>query len=146
MFFALFCAGQQLATGLIVVARSGVVAAALLGVYALWELLFGPPIAIAATTRRLLGPFGSAAYLGAACCLLAPIAIGVAFDRAEDLRWRWVGVAAATLATIAAVGSGTRAAWVGAAVAAGIVVVAMRPNGRSALLCICGLFVAVLTV
>ena len=61
LLFALFCAGQQLADRVTTLTRGSVVAAAVLGVYSFWELLFGRPIDVATTTRRLLGPFGSAA-------------------------------------------------------------------------------------
>jgi O-antigen ligase len=146
VFFAMFCAGQQLADRLITAPRFGAVAASVLGVYSLWELSFGPPIPIATTTRRLLGPFGSAAFLGAACCLLGPIAMGVAFDRSQDRRWRWLGVPAALLTTIALVGSGTRAAWLGAAASAVLVVAAARPAMRIVLWCAAGLLIAVAVV
>ena len=55
------------------------VGAALLGVWSLLELLLGEAlIPIATDTQRLTGPFGSAAYLGAAVCLFVPVAVGVA--------------------------------------------------------------------
>jgi hypothetical protein len=63
LFFAAFCAGQQLADSVTSLTRAAVLAGAALGVYSLWELLFGRPVAVATTTRRLLGPFGSAAIL-----------------------------------------------------------------------------------
>jgi O-antigen ligase len=141
-----FCAGQQLADQITTLARAGVVAATVVGVYSLWELMFGPPVAVATTTRRLLGPFGSAAVLGAACCLLGPIALGVAFDRSEDRRWRWAGGISAALVAIAVVGSGTRAAWLGMALSAVVVVIAVRPSRRSLLWCTAGLIVAVAAV
>ena len=78
LLFALFCAGQQVAdqvTTVTTLTRASVVAALSVGGYCLWELLFGPPVSVATTTRRLLGPFGSAAFLGAACCLLLPVAL-----------------------------------------------------------------------
>ena len=64
-------------------------------------------------TERLTGLFGSAAYLGAAACLVAPAALGVAFDVRRTHRWRWAAAVAATSAVFAAAGSGSRAAWVG---------------------------------
>jgi O-antigen ligase len=146
LFFAVFCAGQQLADGVTTIARSAVVAALLLGTYCVWELVFGAPIEVSSLTRRLLGPFGSAAYLGAACCVLGPVAIGVAFQRANDHRWRWAGGAAAILVAVALVGSGTRAAWFGCAVTAVAAVVAVRPNGRSLLWCAVGAIAAVVIV
>ena len=146
LFFALFCAGHQLAEQVTSLARATVVAAAWLGGYALWEVAFGPPVAVATTTRRLLGLFGSAAFLGAACCLLGPVALGVAFDRSQDRRWRWIAAASAALVVIALVGSGTRAAWLGAIISAVVVVIAVRPAARSIGWCAAGLLVAVLVI
>ncbi|MEP7113597.1 MAG: O-antigen ligase family protein [Ilumatobacteraceae bacterium] len=143
LLFALFCAGQQLADEVTLVGRAGVIAAAALGVYSLWELLFGPPIAVATTTRRLLGPFGSAAMLGAACCLLGPVVLGVAFDRSQDRRWRLAGGLSAVLLAIAVLGTGTRAAWIGVAVTAVAVIVAVRPTRHSVLWCAAGVVAAV---
>lgn len=143
LLFAVFCAGQQLADGVTTLARAGVVAALWLGWYSLWELLFGPPVAIGSVTRRLVGPFGSAAFLGAACCLLGPLALGVALDRAEGRRWRGLAAVAAVSVAIAAVGSGTRAAWVGVAVAGVVVAAAGRLTRRTAMWCGIGLAVAV---
>ena len=117
LLFALFCAGQQVVDQVTTLSRASVVAALWVGGYCLWELLFGPPVSVATTTRRLLGPFGSAAFLGAACCLLLPVALGVALDRSEDRWWRRAAGAGAGLLAIALIGSGTRAAWLGAAVA-----------------------------
>ena len=146
LFFSLFCAGQQLADQATALSRAGVVAAASLGGYIAWELAFGPPVSVAATTRRLLGPFGSAAFLGAACCLLGPLALGVACDRTQDRRWRWFAAASSTLVAIALVGSGTRAAWLATAVTAVVVAIAVRPGRHTVMWCTGGLLVAVVAV
>jgi hypothetical protein len=66
---------------------------------------------------RLVGPLGSAAYLGAAMALLVPIAVGVAADTSWLVRQRWVAGGCAGLGLVALVGSGARAAWLGAGVA-----------------------------
>ncbi len=144
LLFALFCAGQQLAEQVTSLARAAVVAAACLGGYVLWEVAVGPPVAVAATTRRLLGPFGSAAFLGAACCLLGPVALGVAFDRSQDRRWRWIAAGSTGAVSVALLGSGTRAAWLGAVIAAVVVTMAVRPGLRSIGWCAAGLLVALL--
>jgi O-antigen ligase len=146
LFLAVFCAGQQLADAVTTIARGVVVAALFLGLYSVWELAFGPPIDVSSTTRRLLGPYGSAAYLGAACCLLGPVAVGVAFQRVNDRRWRWVGGAAAVLVAVALAGSGTRAASFGCAVAAVAVVVAVRPSRRNMMWCAVGLLASLAVV
>ena len=108
-----------------------VVAAAWCGVYVLVERWWGAPVAWVGATSRSGGPFGSAAYLGAALCLLVPVSAGVALDRCEGARWRvlaWVGAATGA---IGLVGSGTRGAWIGLVIGAGTVVLAgHRPTRR----------------
>ncbi len=74
---------------------------------------------IDAGTDRLTGPFGSAAYLGAASCLVAPAALGVALDAARRTGWRWAAAVAAASALFGAVGSGSRAAWLALTVVGG---------------------------
>ncbi len=146
LLFALFCAGQQLTDRVTMLCRAAVVAAAGIGTYSLWELLVGRPVAVATTTRRLLGPFGSAAVLGAACCLLGPIALSVALDRSGQRWWRRVAGLAAALVAVALIGSGTRGAWVGAGVAIIIAVMAARPSRRTVVWCATGLAVALSVV
>ena len=146
LLFAMFCAGQQLADDVSLLVRASALAAGAVGVYASWEIVFGPPIEVASVTRRLLGPFGSAAFLGSACCLFGPIALGMAFDRSEDRRWRWVSGIAAVLVTTAIVGAGTRAAWVGAAAAAMVAAAARRPSRGAVLWCAGCLAVAIAMV
>ncbi|MCY7298926.1 MAG: O-antigen ligase family protein [Ilumatobacteraceae bacterium] len=119
--FGLFCAGQQLRGHHTALVKACAVAALATGLWCVWELTFGPPIALAATTDRLSGPFGSAALLGAAICLLLPPTVALAADRNEQLGWRAPALIAALLCTIALVGSGARAAWVGLVVAGGVV-------------------------
>jgi O-antigen ligase len=143
LLLAMFCAGQQRADQLRTMCRAAVVAAASLGPYSLWELLFGRPIAVATTTRRLLGPFGSAAFLGAACCLLGPVALGVALDRLENKSWRRVAGISAWLVAVALIGSGTRGAWIGMAVAAIVWIAAARPSKQTVMWCGAGLLLAV---
>jgi hypothetical protein len=107
-------------------ARSSVVAAALLGIYCTVEAAFGAPVDVVSNSSRLGGPFGSASYLGAACCLLLPLAIGIAADVGEQRPWRAVGAVASVTVAIGAVGSGSRAALVGLAVAGVVAVLARR--------------------
>jgi O-antigen ligase len=146
LLFALFCAGQQVVDQVTTLTRASVVAGVWVGGYCLWELLFGPPVSVATTTRRVLGPFGSAAFLGAACCLLLPVTLGVALDRSEDRRWRRAAGAGAGLLSIALIGSGTRAAWLGAAMALVAVCIARPPNRRTVMWCAVGLAVAIAAV
>ncbi len=67
---------------------------------------------------RLSGTLGSPAYLGAATALVLPALIGVTLDRSWSGWLRATAGAAAAGSTVALVGSGARAAWVGLAVAA----------------------------
>ncbi|MGB8858459.1 MAG: hypothetical protein WCC60_04355, partial [Ilumatobacteraceae bacterium] len=70
-------------------------------------------------TQRLTGTFGSAAYLGAACCLVAPVSLGVALDERRRTRWRAAAALASAAGLFGAVGSGSRAAWLAVASIAG---------------------------
>ncbi len=101
------------------------VAGALTGVWAIAESFGIAPIDLGAATTRLGGPFGSAAYLGAAGALLVPLCTGVALDAGMHRAWRSVAGIAATIGVVAVAGSGTRAAWVGLAVG-GIVALTVR--------------------
>lgn len=97
---------------------AGIAAAAggLVGLWSVAELAGCQPVHLASSSR-LVGPLGSAAYLGAAEALVVPIAIGLAADRSLGPSRR----AAAALGTVAVIGSGARAAWVGLGVAAAVV-------------------------
>src|SRR5690606_3544819 len=87
-------------------------------------------IETSAVTDRLGGPFGSAAYLGAAVCLLIPSAVTLAVDTRETRAWRGAAVFATSSCTAALVGSGARAAWVGLGIAALVAIVRFRPSFR----------------
>ncbi len=132
LFLLLFCAGQQLsgAAQTETITRGAVIATLLIGVWASWELLIGPPIDIASNTDRLTGPFGSAALLGAATCLLVPICASMAAQRTTPRSWRWTAALATFLGTMALIGSGSRAAWLATAVLVILVVVGRRPSRR----------------
>ena len=95
------------------------------GAYTLVEWLFGAPVEISSNTQRLGGPFGSAAYLGAALCLLIPIAGWVAYDIVQPRGWRSLGGVGAVTCSIAVVGSGSRAAWTGLAVGGVVALIAI---------------------
>ncbi|MCU1368051.1 MAG: hypothetical protein JWN39_3690, partial [Ilumatobacteraceae bacterium] len=128
LFWLLFSAGQRLnERDRRVVTLSMSIGAGALGVYASIELVAGRPIALAASTERLGGTYGSAAFLGAACCLLIPIAIGQSICT-RNARWhRTAAAVSAALAMVALIGSGTRAAWLGVAVA-GVIAIAVRQD------------------
>jgi O-antigen ligase len=132
LFALLFAAGQQLTAELDrrIVLRSTVVASVGLGAWAVWELLVGPPVALASDSDRLVGPFGSAAILGAACCLLLPVCAAFAVDPTEHRGWRIASSIGAASVSIALIASGTRAAWIGVAAAAVVLVVIRRPTRR----------------
>ena len=132
LFLLLFCAGQQLsgAAQTEIITQGAVIATLLIGVWASWELLFGPPIDIASNTDRLTGPFGSAALLGAATCLLVPICVSMAVQRTTTRSWRWAAALATFLGTTALIGSGSRAAWLATAVLVIVVVVVGRRASR----------------
>ncbi len=127
LFGLVFAAGQALGTRADrrTVARAAVVALVGIGLVAVTEA-FGvlPP---AGASGRLGGPFGSAAYLGAAVCLLAPVTASAAV--VEQRAWRWAAGAATLGGFIAVVGSGTRAALVGLGVTGASIVAARHRVG-----------------
>lgn len=108
------------------VQMGAVLAGAVLAAYSLWELVIGRPIEIDVESSRLGGPYGSPAYLGAMCCLLVPMAVGIAADHELSTRRRVVVSAIGVGSVVAAVGSGSRAALFALVVAAAVVVVVRR--------------------
>ncbi|MCB1000614.1 MAG: O-antigen ligase family protein [Acidimicrobiales bacterium] len=134
-FALVFAAGQQFddAGRRRWIARAAALAALALGAWALWELVVGRPVDVAANTDRLLGPFGSAAVTGAASALLVPGAVGLMCDPHERRAWRVASAIAAALGSVALVGSGARAALAGVAVAVVVVVGRRRPSRRTAI-------------
>lgn len=117
LFGVAFFAGQTVTSSLRVLLRAAVVAALGIGVYSMLELAGVAPIELVADSSRLGGPFGSPAYLGAGLALLVPVAVGAAVDGLGSLGWRIVSSVAAVLGVVAILGSQTRAAWLGLAVA-----------------------------
>jgi len=129
MFALMFDVGRRIGTDGVALraATHGTnIAAVTLGLYCLVELVRGAPVEFLSNSSRLGGPFGSAAYLGAACCLLLPVAIGVACDTDEVRSWRLVGAAGSLTLAVAVLGSGSRAALVALVVAGVAVIVARR--------------------
>jgi O-antigen ligase len=112
-FGALFVVGQNVSTrpNPTVVLRAATAAALLIGGYVLLELVDAAPVELTLGTSRAGGPFGSPAYLGAACALLVPLVIGYGFEASGP--WRWAAAAGAGVGLVAAVASQTRAGWVG---------------------------------
>jgi hypothetical protein len=104
-----------------------------------WETLVGQPIALGVTTSRLTGPFGSAALLGAAMCLLLPLAIALAVDHGAPRWWRVAAAVAALSGVAALIGSGARAAWAGLAFAAAVVAWRDRRVRRQLVVAVSGL-------
>ena len=142
--WALFCAGQQLRDQEGALLKACTAAALVVGSWSMWELFVSRPIALATTSSRLTGPFGSAALLGAAVCLLLPPAVAVAADRSTARSWRVLATIATVCCAAAAVGSGARAAWCGLLVAG--LVIAWRVRGVRRPLAIVGSAVMVAVV
>lgn len=108
------------------VVGAATVTTGLIGAWAVAEAFGWHAVRLDTTSNRLVGPFGSAAYLGAATALLVPLSLGVALDPGWT-RWPRIGAATAAAAgTVALVGSGTRGAWIGLAVGAGFLLVRHR--------------------
>ncbi|MDQ1481902.1 MAG: hypothetical protein QOI44_2763 [Actinomycetota bacterium] len=127
-FPALFVAGHactsRAATRLLT--RAGILSALVLGIWSAAEMLGHPPLGLEFADARAGGPFGQPAYLGAACLLVGPLAAAAAFDHDEMRLWRRAGAAGAVGALLALALSQTRAAWVGAVVAAIAIVMQER--------------------
>lgn len=130
LFALLFVAGQQLGgdADRRVLVRGVALATAGIGLWCAWELTVGRPVDVGADTDRLLGPFGSAAMLGAGTALLVPPAVGLALDTTERRAWRAVAAIGGVLGVTALVGSGSRAALVGIAVAGVVLLVRNHSN------------------
>lgn len=133
VFALMFAVGRRVgaddeASGVAI--RGTLVAGLLLGLYCMLELIAGPPVEFVSNSSRLGGTFGSAAYLGAACCLLLPVALGASIDGAEARSWRIVGALASAGVAVAVIGSGSRSALVGLAVS-GVVVTGCALFGRA---------------
>lgn len=125
----LICAALACSGASMVAVADGAVAA---GVLWLPALVAGAADAAGWATGegRLLGTFGSAAYLGAAATVVLPIAAGVAADAGRARWWRATAAVAATVALYAGLGSGSRAAWLGLAGAAAVAGLAIRGRRR----------------
>jgi O-antigen ligase len=127
-FPALFLAGYactaRAATRLVL--RASTLAAVVLGVWSAAELLGHSPLGLEFANSRAGGPFGQPAYLGAACVLLGPLSVATALDADERTWWRRAGALGVVAALVALAASQTRAAWVGAIVAAVAIAVAQR--------------------
>ncbi len=134
--WGLFCAGQQLRGCEADLRRAGAVAALVVGLWCTWEALLGPPIALGVNTSRLTGPFGSSALLGAALCLLLPLAFALAAEGGESRVWRVGAAIGSALCAVATIGSGARAAWVGLLFAAAVV--AWKVSGTRRALAVAG--------
>jgi len=135
VFATMFAVGRRVGTDGMArraAVRGTVIAALALGIYCMVESVWRAPIEFLSNSSRLGGPFGSAAYLGAACCLLLPVAIGVACDTDEVRGWRLIGTAGSLTLAVAVLGSGSRATLVGLLVAGVAVIVARRQRSLPA--------------
>jgi len=135
LFAVAFFAGQNLTgdraeRGLLQAASAALL---IIGVYTALEVIDLAPVDQATPSGRPGGPFGSAAYLGAACALLIPIGVAAAADGLGSAKWRYVAIGGALLGGFAALASQTRAGWVGLAAAIAISLPALsgwiRRNG-----------------
>ncbi len=132
-FPALFVAGYACSARAAarIVFRAATIGALVLGVWSTAELLGHPPLGLEFANARAGGPNGSPAYLGAACLLLGPLAVGVILDSGETRAWRRIAAGASAGALLALAGSQTRAAWLGAVVAAIAIGLRQRAAFRS---------------
>jgi O-antigen ligase len=131
IFGLTFLVGQNLVEHGLLLARTATVATAGLALYCFLELADVAPIDLAVESARVGGPFGSPAYLGAACSLLLPIAGALAADPEERKEWRLTAALALAAGLVAAVASQTRAAWIGIAVSGVVMSPLWWPRIRS---------------
>jgi O-antigen ligase len=127
-FPALFLAGHACTSraAIRLVLRASTLAGIVLGGWSTAELLGHAPLGLEFANSRAGGPFGQPAYLGAACLLLGPLSAATAFDSDEPTWWRRAGTLGGVATLIALAASQTRAAWVGAIVAAVAIAVCQR--------------------
>ncbi len=128
LFALMFFAGQSFRgrQAAVVLMQAAVLALLFIGAYTIFEIL-GRPLIDVETGGRPGGPYGTAAYLGAACSLLLPIAIGSAIDGLDGKQWRRAAAVAGAVGTIAALAAQTRAGWVGLIAAAAVAAPAALP-------------------
>lgn len=128
LFALLFFVGQSFRgrQGALVLMRAAVMALLFIGTYTIFEIL-GRPLVSVDTGGRPGGPYGTAAYLGAACSLLLPISVAAAIDGLDGDRWRIAAAGASVVGTVAALSAQTRAGWVGLAAAAALAAPAALP-------------------
>lgn len=122
IFGLAFLVGQNIDEDRQLLGRAAVVGLAGIGAYTLAELTGVAPVSLVNASDRLGGPFGSPSYLGAACVLFIPIAVGVGFDVDQSRRWRATAFLAATLGLGALIASQSRAALIGLAVGMALLV------------------------
>ena len=118
IFGLIFLVGQNVASQSVALARAATLATSGLSLYCLFELAGMAPVELAVQSARVGGPFGSPAYLGAACALLLPITGALAADVGQRKAWRSIAAVALVGGLVAVVASQTRAAWLGIAVSA----------------------------
>jgi O-antigen ligase len=146
IFGLTFLVGQNLVGQGLLMARAATISTAGLALYCLLELADLAPIELASESARVGGPFGSPAYLGAACSLLLPITAGLAADAAENKRWRLAAGLGLAGGLVAVVASQTRAAWIGIAVSAMVMGPLWWPKIRSRWWMVAAAAIVVVTV
>ncbi len=128
LFAVMFFAAATLSDDVVpLLLKAAVLALAGIGGYVVLELFGLAPVELAGSSGRPGGPFGTPAYLGAACALLVPIGIGAAVDGLGSTVWRRVAIVTSTVGVLAAAASQTRAGWFGLAVAVVIAWPAIAP-------------------
>lgn len=123
------------------VLRAAVLAGALTGLWSILEARDIGPFDSSFANDRVGGPFGQPAFLGASMVLIVPLCAAVALDRVHHHAWRAGGVLGSALGLTALALSESRAAWVGAAIAALAVIVRRRSwiVGGVGIAAVCGL-------
>ena len=127
---SLFVVVAAMPPDLVVVVRGAATAVTVLGVWTALELAEVSWFDSAFADGRAGGPFGQPAFLGAGAVLLTPLAAAALLDRDARRIDRRIAAVAVVAGGIALVGSGSRAAAVGAVAAAGAFVALARVRRR----------------
>jgi O-antigen ligase/Flp pilus assembly protein TadD len=105
------------------ISRAAVLVAVVSGIWAILESLDIGWFDSAFADDRVGGPFGQPAYLGAGMLLVVPLAAAFAADRSNSITARLLGASGTALGLCALAISESRAAWMGALLAAAVLVI-----------------------
>lgn len=113
-------------TAITAVLRAAALSGSLAGLWAILEARGVSPFDSSFANDRVGGPFGQPAFLGASMVLIVPLSVALLVDRGHRWAWRAAGATGSALGLTTLALAESRAAWVGAAVAAVALVLRRR--------------------